>query len=104
MALAILSIISYACLIDFSQGELRYMMYLLYFRLPRCAEDPKWEVIGVDTNVNTPELPVDAQTTAVLRTFIISIIYLALNFILFLTVFRTLCKFKILRDMKALNT
>lgn len=78
---------------DFSGGEVRYMMYLMYFRDPSCDPDPNWGLIGVSVAQSKPRLP-GAQSAAVLKTLVISIIYLSLNFFLFLTIFRTLCEYQ----------
>lgn len=90
MVLSVLSILSYACLFDFTGGSFRHMMYLMYFRRPGC-DKPDWSLIGlglVPAQVNLP----DKQTSAVLRTLIVSIAYVSLNFFLFIAVFRTLGK------------
>lgn len=90
------SLLSYYCQIDFTANPstlpLTYMLYVMYFRSPGCHGDIQWDIFNVEGDVGlgiSPTVPL-TQTSAVLRTFIFSIIYLVLYFLLFISTFRTI--------------
>lgn len=85
MTFAALALISYAGVIDFSNTPLTYMLYIIYFRSPNRHPTIDWSVF----DINSALIPaISSQTGAVLRTFIFAIIYLVLNFLLFISLFR----------------
>ena len=91
MVLSTLAIFSYATTIfDFTVSDISYMMFLIYFRLPDKHPEINWAKL----NVTADTVEVSAESTdPTLRTFIISILYLSLNALLFISIFRTISKF-----------
>ncbi|KAG5678661.1 hypothetical protein PVAND_008316 [Polypedilum vanderplanki] len=89
IALAILAICSYACVLDFTKTPVAYMLYLLYFRTRTCHNDIKWDALGIE-GVTSSQPSTPKETSAVLRTLTFSIIYLLLNLILIVAAFRAM--------------
>ena len=94
MALSIVAIIYYAIpdVLGYSENRPIYLFYLLYFHLPGASnEGINWGKIN-DFRVE-PRAP-ETQISGVLRTFVFSVLYLSLNLLLFIFVFRTIGEHK----------
>lgn len=91
MVLSTLAILSYATtMFDFLVSDISHMMFLIYFRQPSKHPTIDWARL----NVTAATVEVSAETTnPALRTFIISILYLSLNALLFISIFRTISEF-----------
>lgn len=85
IVLSILSLTAFSCGFDFRQSSVTYMLYLVYFRAGRCYSEVNWSVLdGINQDVALqPVMP--AESSAVFRTLIFSVIYLTLNVFLVIT-------------------
>lgn len=77
--LSILSILSYYCLIEtpFTLSPTTYMIHLMYFKSEHCGNISDWKHLNV-MNFNDVQADRPDTSSAIERTFIISILYLIL--------------------------
>lgn len=85
IVLSIMSLTAYGCGFDFRQNSVTYMLYLIYFRAGRCYDEVQWNILdGINQEIAVqPVMP--AETRAVFRTLIFSVVYLTLNIFLVIT-------------------
>lgn len=84
IALAITALTAYGCGFNMKQNSMFYMLYLLYFRAGRCHMHVDWSIFngiaGNSSNATQPEMP--AESGAVFRTLIFSVVYLVIGIFL----------------------
>jgi len=83
VVLSSMALSAYNCQLNelFYTSPMGYMFYLFYFRSDQCTSPIVWERLGIQ-NLAEIETVMPAETWAVYRTYVLSIVQLSLNSLL----------------------